>query len=154
MSTCHAVGRSYPRRSWLPDDQMPRASVVTTSQPRCHTGLMIAGRAVTVRRPRITMPVTHLFSDRHRAQPKFPATAHLAYKLSPPSASQHHHTPPHLVLLLAHHQRAQILHFPQPGSNTPRRTPRRGQLNSGPISPSVLLFQHPPMSLMLTKSSN
>jgi hypothetical protein len=26
--------------------------------------------------PRITMLVTHFFSDRHRAQPKFPATAH------------------------------------------------------------------------------
>jgi hypothetical protein len=44
--------------------------------------------------------------------------------------------------------------FPQFGRLHRREPPTRGQLNSGPISPSVLLFQHPSMLLMLTEPSD
>ena len=99
-------------------------------------------------------PSFFLTSGRQLAVGKLRATAPGGYKSSAPSASLC--TRASSAPFCTSNPPPESLNsgFPPKHSGTPRRTPRRGQPDSGPISPSVSLFQHPGLLLMLTDPLN
>jgi hypothetical protein len=93
-------------------------------------------------------------SDRQLAISNSRATALRSYKLSMPSASlgsQASNTPTR-----ASDRPPELpnLKFPPNRSRTPRVWARRGQLSTGPIMPSSLLFYHPCVLVMLLNLAN
>jgi hypothetical protein len=129
-------------------------SVILPRRSRLLYAVLLLPKALPRHRTRYRAPSFFLTSGHQLVVGKLRATAPGGYKSSAPSASLC--TRASSAPFCTSNPPPESLNsgFPPKRSGTPRRTPRRGQPDSGPISPSASLFQHPCLLLMLTDPLN